>query len=325
MDKLSDNFNRNFYYLRLSITDYCNFRCQYCLPNGCDKGKRQFLKIHEIDNICAAFSELGVNKIRLTGGEPTLRKDFSEIAQHISAIPSITKRVFTTNGYRLKRYAAEYIDAGLNGINISVDSLNAELFSKITGHDKLPLVLEGIQEARRVGFKTVKINVVLLKGYNASEIDVFLNWAATDDITIRFLELMRTGTNEDYFNKHHLSSNFIKQKLLDSGWLMQSRDRDAGPAIEFEHPNYAGKIGIIAPYSKDFCRSCNRLRISSDGQLHLCLFGQFGYSLRKLMQDPQQRDLLKVTIQNLLVKKEISHHLIEGNFGGTPHLASIGG
>lgn len=325
MSDLKDSFDRKFNYLRLSITDLCNFRCGYCLPNGCEKGKRDFLNLNEINNIARAFADLGMTKIRITGGEPTLRPDFIDIAQIISDIPQIKSRVFTTNGYKLKKHAQAYFDAGLNGLNVSVDSLDSAKFYQMTKHDKLDSVLSGIEEAKRVGFKNIKINAVLIKNYSEPELKRFMQWVKQEPIAVRFIELMRTATNEIYFKRNHIRSDFIHHHLVTAGWQRLPRALDAGPAIEYSHPKYQGRIGIIAPYSKDFCKSCNRLRISSKGKLHLCLFGEFGISLRHLMQHSDDRPKLIQAIKALLLQKEKSHYLLDGRYGGTQHLASIGG
>lgn len=325
MSNLSDNFGRNFSYLRLSVTDVCNFRCGYCLPNGYQRKDRSFLSISEIHRLVTAFSELGVRKIRLTGGEPTTRKDFTEIAAAVSSISGINKLAFTSNGYQLKKRAQEYFDAGLTYVNVSVDSLQAEKFKQITGHDRLDSILEGIDEAPRVGFESVKINVVLLKGINDDEVNDFLRYIRDKPVSVRYIELMQTGDNQAYFNKHHLSADIIRQKLIMEGWNQQVRSIDAGPAIEFSHPDYQGRIGLIAPYSPEFCQTCNRLRISSRGALHLCLFAALGYDLRRWLQADEQKDELKQRIQNLLQHKEQSHFLHQGGTGSTEQLAQIGG
>jgi cyclic pyranopterin phosphate synthase len=322
---LEDNFNRKFSYLRLSITDVCNFRCSYCLPDGYKKNdQNQFLSIDEIKNLVSAFSELGVSKVRLTGGEPTVRKDFSQIISAIKNIQGIEKIVFTTNGYCLKQHAKEFFDSGADSVNISVDSLNAENFKKITGHNKLKEVLEGLEEALNTGFK-VKINAVLLKNLNDLELDNFINFVKNKPISIRFIELMQTGDNFDYFNKHHLSSEIIKNNLCDRGWKIAPREHNSGPAIEYFHHDYLGKIGIIAPYSKNFCDGCNRLRITAVGDLRLCLFGNSSHSLRPLLQDKNQKNQLQESVIKLLRLKDPSHLLQEGKSGLVSNLSSLGG
>ena len=326
LDKLKDSFGRSFPYLRLSITDVCNFRCNYCLPNGYRRnGKLSFLTLSEIEHIVNAFAALGVHKIRLTGGEPTVRKDFSDIAHLISKNPNITQLALTTNGYRLNNNAKKWRDTGLTNINISIDSLNPDRFYKITGHNRLQEVLQGVDAAITEGFKQVKINAVLLKGVNEKELEDYLAWAKSTPISIRFIELMQTGDNFDYFRKYHLSAEVISKQLINSGWVVKPRAADAGPAQIYVHPDYQGSIGLIAPYSKDFCKGCNRLRVTAKGDLRLCLFGSQGVSLRHLLQDDTQQSLLMKLICDQLAFKRSSHFLAYGNTGITPHLASIGG
>ncbi len=323
---LSDNFGRNFPYLRLSITDVCNFSCSYCLPNGYKKcGKANFLRIEEIERLVDVFAQLGVSKIRITGGEPTVRKDFTQIAALISSHPKINNVAFTTNGYRLRENAQKWRNAGINNINISIDSLNEEKFFSVTAHNRLKEVLEGVDEAIRVGFEKIKINVVLLKNINDDEIDDYLNWAKHAPISIRFIELMQTGDNLAYFQKYHLPANIISEKLRQNNWRLKKKDITAGPAQEFEHEDYQGSVGFIAPYSKDFCKNCNRLRITAKGDLRLCLFGTQGVSLRHLLQDDEQKPLLKKLIKSQLAFKCSSHFLGLGLTGDTAHLAAIGG
>lgn len=324
--RLADNFGRRFSYLRLSVTDICNFKCSYCLPDGYKKsGCESFLVRDEITRLVTAFAGLGVWKIRLTGGEPTVRPDFLEIASDISRIEGIRKLAFTTNGYKLRERAADYHAAGLRAINISIDSLKPRQFAAITGHERLEEILEGMQECLRVGFKTVKINTVLLKGLNDSEIDDFIDFVEDKPVSLRFIELMRTGENSKYFSEHHLPGTHVTERLLQRGWHIKPRDEGAGPAVEFGHEGSRGTIGLIAPYSKDFCKTCNRLRVSAKGNLHLCLFGEGGFSLRPLLQADSQQQELQDKIMSLLNFKKSSHFLQDGNTGSTPHFASIGG
>ncbi len=324
--RIADNFGRRFPYLRLSVTDVCNFRCSYCLPDGYKKsGCESFLNREEIRRLVSAFAALGVWKIRLTGGEPTVRSDFLEIAQDISDINGIEKLAFTTNGYKLLERAQSYYDAGLRAINISIDSLNARQFEVITGHNRLEEILEGMEECFRVGFKSVKVNTVLLRGLNDAELDDFIQFVSDKPISLRFIELMRTGENAEYFGTHHLPGTHVTERLLAGGWRIRERADGAGPALEFEHPSSKGSIGLIAPYSKDFCKSCNRLRVSAKGALHLCLFGEGGYSLRHLLQDDAQSEELQDKILALMNYKKSTHFLHDGLTGATPHLASIGG
>ncbi len=323
---LTDGFGRNFPYLRLSITDICNFSCDYCLPDGYKiVGKPKFLTLNEIQNLVAAFAQLGTHKIRITGGEPTLRPDFTEIIHAISANEGIKKLAFTTNGYKLKQNIYKWRDAGLTAINVSVDSLSPTRFHNLTGHNRLAEILEGIDMALDAGFKQVKVNAVLLKDINDIELDLFLNWVKTTPISVRFIELMQTGDNLDYFNKFHVSATSLRDKLLLEGWYIKPSVKDAGPAVELIHDDYIGSIGIIAPYSKDFCTGCNRLRVTSKGDLRLCLFGNQGKPLRHLLQHADQLEPLKQLILEQLAFKASSHFLGLGDTGATANLSTIGG
>ncbi|MBT5187508.1 MAG: GTP 3',8-cyclase MoaA [Kordiimonadaceae bacterium] len=323
---LVDKFNRSFPYLRLSITEVCNFSCDYCLPDGYQKtGNENFLGQDEINRLVNAFVGLGVWKIRLTGGEPTIRKDFTQIAKMIADKPEIETMAFTTNGYRLKERAQEWFDAGLNAINISIDSLNAKKFHQITGHNRMQEVRDGIDKALEVGFKKVKINVVLLKGVNDDELDSYLEYVRDTPVSVRYIELMQTGDNLTYFNKFHLSSDHVKDQLLDRGWVENIRNVGDGPAVNFTHSDFQGSIGLIAPYSKDFCTGCNRLRITSSGDLRLCLFGNVGIPLRHMLQSDEQKDDLMAAIRKQLEYKASSHFLNDGDTGIMTNLSSTGG
>ena len=329
MGALTDSFGRTFPYIRLSITDVCNFKCGYCLPNGYFKqeNKPGFLTLDEISNLVSALSELGVSKIRLTGGEPTVRKDFFDILKNIKSKGKINNLVMTTNGYKLNQIADQLIKDGINGINISIDSLDRNKFKTITGHDRLPQILEGIKILQDKGFANIKVNAVLLKNINDSEAD-FDSWeqfVKENAIDFRYIELMQTGDSLEYFKKYHVSASVFKNYLIKKNWNEVARVADAGPSIDFVHSNYKGKFGIIAPYSKDFCKTCNRLRITAKGELRLCLFGNTGTNLRPLLQSPDQKNELKILILKQLNFKKESHYLELGDTGITPHLASIGG
>ncbi|MCC7406115.1 MAG: GTP 3',8-cyclase MoaA [Bdellovibrionales bacterium] len=324
---LRDVYGRSFQYLRLSLTDACNFQCVYCLPNGYQKNhnSNSLLNPDEIVNLITAFASLGVWKIRLTGGEPTLRRDLFGIVEKMNSVPGVRKITLTTNGYRLKHQARSLSDAGLSGINVSVDSLDSKRFEEITGRGGLKEVLEGIDVALKVGFREVKLNAVLLKGMNDSEFGQYLEYARSNPVTVRFIELMRTGHNEKLFNTHHHSTESLRQFLLERGWEIKAPEAAGGPAVELVHPMYRGKIGFISPYGRGFCESCNRLRVSAQGKLRLCLFGDGEVSLRRLLQSQQDQDELKELICTSLQIKPMGHRLHENIYGMTESLSSIGG
>lgn len=324
---LVDPQGRVFPYVRLSLLEACNFRCSYCLPTGyrAAPGMTSWLNIEEIARLLRALASVGMRKLRLTGGEPSLRPDLTEIIRRAANTPGIEKIAMTSNGILLRRRLQEWREAGLTALNVSVDSLDAQRFKTITGHDRGLEVLAGVEQALSLGFSAVKLNAVLLRGLNDDELPAWLSYVRDRKIGIRFIELMQTGDNRAYFQRHHIRSDGIEQTLLDSGWQLLPRAHDAGPAREFWHHDYAGRIGIIAPYSKDFCASCNRLRVTAKGDLRLCLFGEFGIPLRHLLQSDAQEAELIATLHAQLGLKKASHGLHEGQTGLTPHLASIGG
>lgn len=324
---LTDAIGRRFEYLRLSLTDVCNFRCTYCLPDGYRKrpGQPTDLSVAEIERAVSAFSRLGLWKVRLTGGEPTLRHDFEEVARAVAAVPGIHRIAMTTNGYRLVDRAAAWRDAGVSAINISVDSLDPARFAAITGHDRLAEVLRGIEAARAAGFDSIKMNAVLMRDINDNELAAMTDFIAEHDLSLRFIEVMRTNDNAAFFKARHLAGQTVIDRLEQGGWRRLPRTAGAGPAVEYVHPASHGRIGIIAPYAKDFCAGCNRLRISSDGKLHLCLFGDGGIDLRPLLQRDADQGALMDRIRALTATKAPAHRLHRNDSGATPHLASIGG
>ncbi|EGQ9310664.1 GTP 3',8-cyclase MoaA [Vibrio vulnificus] len=326
--QFEDRFHRKFYYLRLSVTDVCNFKCTYCLPDGYQPSGQKnssFLNLAEIRRVVKAFADCGTSKVRITGGEPSLRKDFTDIIHTVASTQGIKRVATTTNGYRMEKHIGEWKEAGLNQVNVSVDSLDPHMFHQITGENKFHQVMSGIDRAFEVGFEQVKVNVVLMKDLNHNELPAFLHWIKHRPIQLRFIELMQTGEMDTLFQQHHVSGVAIRNHLIANGWLLKVKAANDGPAQVFVHPDYQGEIGLIMPYEKDFCASCNRLRVSAKGKLHLCLFGDRGVELRDLLQEDSQESALIERIQAELQTKSVSHFLNDGNTGMTPHLASIGG
>ena len=324
---LVDAFQRAYYYLRLSITDQCNFRCNYCLPNGYqpEANKPSFLTLSEIVRVAEAFAAMGTEKIRLTGGEPTLRKDFITIAENVANVSGIRQLALTTNGYRMAKDVDAWQRAGITSINVSVDSLDPKMFHQITGINKFDEVMRGIERAFEIGYKKVKVNSVLMKNLNDHEFNQFLAWVKNRPIQMRFIELMQTGEMDSFFHHHHLSGEILVKKLLEQGWQLQQKTITDGPAKVFKHSDYMGEIGLIMPYEKNFCASCNRLRVSAKGKLHLCLFGEEGIELRDLLRSDDQQSILQARIFSALQGKREHHYLHQGDTGIRQHLASIGG
>lgn len=327
MASLIDRYGRRFPYLRLSVIEACNFRCSYCLPKGYQARPDlpRHLGVDEIRRLFTGFARLGMRKVRLTGGEPSLRRDLTDIIGVAAAVPGVEKIALTTNGVLLPQRIDDWRAAGLSHLNVSVDALDRARFAEITGHDRLPHILDGIERALALGLSAVKLNAVLLRGLNDDQLLAFLDYLRDRPISLRFIELMQTGDNLEYFRRHHYRAEALEDALQAEGWSLLPRAADAGPAREYAHPDYRGRIGIIAPYSRDFCAGCNRLRVTSSGDLRLCLFGNVGIPLRPLLQDDDQADELQAALISQLGLKALGHGLHEGQTGLTPHLASIGG
>lgn len=327
MQTLADRFGRRFPYLRLSVIEACNFSCSYCLPNGYQArpGVPALLREDEIARLLRAFAGVGMRKVRLTGGEPSLRKDLTQLIATAANTPGVEKVALTTNGCVLRKRRADWQAAGLSALNVSVDALERQRFAAITGHDRLDDILLGIDEALNAGLPSIKLNAVLLRGLNDDQLPAFLDYLRERPVALRFIELMQTGTNRAYFEAHHYRAEALELQLQQAGWSLLQRAPDAGPAREYAHPDYRGRIGIIAPYSRDFCAGCNRLRVTSQGDLRLCLFGNVGIPLRPLLQSDAQADELQASLISQLGLKSLGHGLHQGDTGLTPHLASIGG
>jgi GTP 3',8-cyclase len=319
-------FGQRFRYLRLSVTEVCNFRCTYCLPEGYRKSETvNFLSVDEAARLVSAFAGLGVGKVRLTGGEPTVRRDLTKLISRIAIQPGIDKVALTTNGWNLRRNVAEWSRAGLTHLNVSIDSLDRSVFAAITGHDRLPDVLAGLDVAQDLPLKSVKVNAVLLRDCLEQGFLAWTEFVRQRSISVRFIELMRTGDNQAFFERQHVSGSVLRDWLLARGWVPVARGADDGPAVEFHHTGYAGRIGLIAPYAPGFCDGCNRFRVNARGQLRLCLFGRGGRDLRDLLASDDQKAELQRRIVDAMQFKPSSHALHVGDAGDARNLAQTGG
>jgi GTP 3',8-cyclase len=322
---LEDRFGRRFGYLRLSVTDVCNFRCTYCLPQGYQRGPNDFLSRTEIRRLVRGFAELGIRKLRITGGEPLVRHDILYIVSEAAATPGIERLAMSTNAYRLATVAEELRRRGLQALNISLDSLDPATFEGVTGTHTHAQVMAGIDAALAAGFDAVKINAVLLAGVNDGQLPDFMEFVRTRPVSVRFIELMRTTANEAFFAQRHRRGAVLGDQLRAAGWSAMTRGALDGPATEYAHPDYLGRIGLIEPYAAGFCDTCNRLRVTARGGLRLCLFGEGAFDLRPYLQSDRDREALKRSVVSALFEKGPSHLLLEGNPGDTPHLAMTGG
>lgn len=302
---LVDSFGRQISYLRLSVIDRCNLNCFYCTPaaDGCRSVMGDALNLDELVRIVRAAAAFGISKIRLTGGEPLLRPDLIELVANISAIPGITDISLTTNGALLDRFARPLAAAGLNRVNISLDSLQTEAFHRITRGGKLENTLIGMRAAYEAGLTPVKINVVLLKEINDGEIADFARLTLQEDIHVRFIEFMPiTGDCHDW-KKHFQPIDVAMAHCAAIAPLVAVESpENGGPARYFRFKGGKGKLGFISPLSRHFCGDCNRLRVTAQGKLRACLFSQEEVDLRPLLRE--EGELMRAFSQALIAKPD---------------------
>ena len=322
---LTDSFSRQLTYLRLSVTDFCNFRCQYCLPNGY-QGRRpdDELTLAEMATLMSAFAKLGTQKIRLTGGEPSIRKDISDIIATAKQTQGINTVAITSNGYKLGKHLEHWQQAGLDQLNLSIDSFTPEVFKQITGFDILPQLLQDVDRLLANTDIRLKMNAILMAETAYDTLIAALDYIKERPISFRFIEFMQTSDNSDLFFAQHAQTPLISQHLLRNGWQETQRGITDGPAIEYRHPDYAGRIGIIAPYAPQFCHSCNRLRVSSQGKVHLCLFDNASYDVRPYLLNDDVDGLISA-LQALMPIKPEHHYLQQQDSGLMHNLSLIGG
>lgn len=326
---LTDMFARSISYLRISLTDHCNLRCQYCTPQeGRVKlANEELLRYEEILRVVRIAVSLGIEKVRLTGGEPLVRRDVLSFIKGLAEIPGLTDIRLTTNGVLLAEHAEALQMAGINKLNISLDTLRPERFRQITGVDAFAKVWDGISKARELGFSPIKLNVVALKGVNDDEFIDFARLTLTEPLQIRFIEFMPIGASGMWDKGKYISSAEIMELLKPLGALepVPARRMD-GPARIYRFPEAVGSVGFISPISHHFCDRCNRLRLTSEGRLRSCLLSDQETDLKQRLRsgatDEEIRDLIVATILN-----KPKGHTILPDGGGSCHgqMSRIGG
>ena len=306
MNQLIDPFGRTIEYLRISVTDRCDLRCSYCMSEDIEFLPRQdILSFEEIIRLAKSFAQLGVKKIRLTGGEPLMRKKLPELVAEIKAIEGIEEVVMTTNGTLLTKYAQPLFEAGLSRLNISLDTLKAERFQKLTRRDRLSAVLEGITEAKKYAFESIKLNAVIMRGMNDDEIIPLTDFALENNLDISFIEEMPLGEVGYDRSVTFLSSADIKSKIEEKYSLKPSNYKTGGPAVYSSIGAYKSRIGFISPHTNNFCSDCNRVRITAVGRLLLCLGNENSQDLRTTMREGcSDEDLNHKLISALQLKPE---------------------
>jgi len=327
--QLIDQYDRHLNYLRISVTDRCNLRCLYCIPpEGIDKLTHgDILTYEEILRLARIAVDLGVDKIRLTGGEPLVRKGIAEFIPRLTALSGLKEVSLTTNGIYLKDHLEGLRSAGIKRINISLDTLHRERYEKITGYDGFQEVCEGIRLARKLKFSPIKINVVVIKGINDDEILDFAKLTLKKPYHIRFIEYMPIGVASKENILRHVPDSLIKKQLGDLGKLIPvSKNALDGPAERFRYQDAPGEVGLISALSNHFCATCNRLRLTPTGSLRACLLSDQEIDLRGPMRrGASDNELAQIFLRAALTKPH-SHYLAsENSILPTGHMSAIGG
>ena len=310
--QLIDPFDRRIEYVRLSVTDKCNLRCFYCLPKHFKHFEQpaHWLTFDEIERVISAFADLGVAKVRITGGEPLVRKNLAALAQQLSSIPGIDDLSLSTNAVLLPQQAQALHDAGVARINVSLDTLKPERFNRITG-GKLQPVLDGLMAAKAAGMSPIKINMVAMNGVNDDEFEAMVEFCLEHDFTLRLIETMPVGETGTQASGHYLDLQHVKQQLTQRFELIPGVMPGGGPARYMRVKNTPLRIGFITPISQHFCATCNRVRLSVDGTLYLCLGQDHKYELRPLLRQGISDDGLRNAIVEAIAIKPEKHEFRE--------------
>ncbi len=327
---MQDAFGRKINYLRVSVTDRCNLRCVYCMPQ---EGvtwipPQEVLRYEEIATIAEAMAPLGINKIRITGGEPLVRAGLPRLVRMLKSVPGITEIALSTNGLLLAAHAEALAQAGLNRINLSLDTLSEERFQTITRRSGLARVFQGIEKAEALGLSPIKINVVVMRGRNEDELLEFARLTLTRNWTVRFIELMPLPGNACLGEGAFMSNQEVLKHLERLGQLipMPSSAED-GPAQYYRLAGAAGRLGLISPLSHSFCENCNRVRLTAEGKLKLCLFGDTGVDLKTPLRHGISLAGLREIIMGAMAIKPERHYLLEkgATCGEVEAMSQVGG
>lgn len=325
--ELIDSFQRKIDYVRISVTDRCDLRCTYCMPEGFKDFEEpdNWLTFEEVHRVASAFGALGVSKIRITGGEPLTRKGLPELIGGLAKIPSIRDLSMSTNAVRLKKFAGPLADAGLHRVNVSLDSLNADRFAKITGGGKLEKVLAGLQAAKDSGLTPVKINMVVMNGVNDDEVDGLVAYCIENGFTLRMIETMPVGDQGREATNQFISLDTIVERLEKQFELLPAVFPGAGPARYLRVEGSDTHIGLITPMSRHFCATCNRVRLGVDGTLYLCLGQDNSVQLRPLLRGGASDEELQEAIVKAMDLKPERHEFLDKPEKIVRFMSSTGG
>ncbi|WP_299316707.1 GTP 3',8-cyclase MoaA [uncultured Halomonas sp.] len=309
--ELIDDFGRRVRYVRISVTDRCDFRCVYCMSEEMTFLPRaQVLTLEELALVARAFVELGVEKVRLTGGEPLVRRDIDRLVGEIGALPGLRDFAMTTNGAGLGRFSAKLRAGGLGRLNISLDSLDPARFRRLTRTGELSRVIDGIRAAREAGFQRIKLNAVILKGRNDDEVLDLVDFARRERLDISFIEEMPLGDVSDHRRDETFCSSDEVQARIETRYrLLPTTESTLGPSRYFRMADSESRVGFISPHSHNFCASCNRVRVTVEGRLLLCLGNEHSVDLRRVLRaNPGDIDALKHAIVAAMPLKPERHH-----------------
>jgi cyclic pyranopterin phosphate synthase len=325
---LIDTFGRTHNNLRISVTDRCNLRCTYCMPEDVVfLDRAELLTFEEIAHFVGVAAPLGINKLRLTGGEPLLRRDLPRLVDLLARTPGIEDVGLTTNGLLLANHAQALYDAGLRRINISLDTLDPSRFREVSRRDGLEQVLAGIQEAKKVGFTPIKINAVVIRGVNEQDVTPLTRFARENDFEMRFIEYMPIGAEAWERSKVYFAHEILEQIEQQIAPLIPAENYDSrAPAMDFQFVDGRGRVGIIASVSRPFCMSCNRLRLTCEGKLRNCLFALSEVDIKPLLRERHDDVRLAETIRRNVLDKWEGHEINTARFVKPPRtMHAIGG
>lgn len=327
-----DPFGRTVDYLRVSVTDRCDFRCVYCMAEDMTfLPKRDLLTLEELDRMCSGFIAKGVKKLRLTGGEPLVRKNIMQLVRSLSRhieSGALEELTLTTNGSQLAKYAEELFECGVRRVNVSIDTLDHEKFQKITRWGQLGKVMEGLEAARKAGLD-VKINAVALKGVNEFEIESMMTWAHGEGFDLTLIETMPLGEIDEDRTDQYLPLSLVRSRLAEKYTLNELAYKTGGPARYVEVAETGGRLGFITPLTHNFCESCNRVRVTCTGTLFMCLGQEDAADLREPMRASESNDLLFAAIDEAITRKPKGHDFVIERKGESPavgrHMSMTGG
>ncbi|MBP9664817.1 MAG: GTP 3',8-cyclase MoaA [Pyrinomonadaceae bacterium] len=316
---LRDAYNRTIRDLRISLTDRCNFRCFYCLPHGEPAWARRetLLTFEELERLVGIFVDLGIEKVRLTGGEPLIRRDVPVLVEKFARLkPKLKDIALTTNGYDFPRHADALRDAGLDRVTLSLDTLDRDRFTEITGVDALERVYAAIDKAKALGFDPVKVNAVIVRGRNEDELVDFARFAREQAISFRFIEYMPLDSGREWTREAMVSGREIRDAINEVYPLeLKAASRGTGTAWNYVFADRApGEIGIIAPVTEMFCGQCSRIRLTADGQIRTCLFSTTEHNLRDVARSGASDDEIARFIEQTVLQKEARHHINDATF-----------